>query len=304
MQHPLNASVRLASPMARVFYRIFGHSTPLAWADYHIVEAPGDTLWIHTHGLRRRVGFELEFAGIPAVLRDDAIKLMFALAGYARANRPIGANTGFAGEFSGAWPGFRQTGTFREARHADPAHRGILGIVDSGQPLAGNCPRRLFAAHLAARAERATEISHKVALFGKSLAIFPGDFADELAGAGYDPENADITELQNKSNLGAYIGMSRALCDWKRYSKAYEYLLGAVARCPGWARVYRDHLMQSFNADDPYMRYWRDVDIARTRLNRIPESNPAAPAWKPKQSAMFGKRPRDPYLELLNRGQE
>jgi hypothetical protein len=285
--------------MARVMYGIFSPSTPVAWADYHIVKERGDKLWIHTHGLRRKVGFELEFVRVPAILRDDAIKLMFALAGHARARRPIEANTDFAGDFSGAWSGFRQSGSFREARHSDPAHRKVLRIVDSGQPPVTDYPRRLFAAHLAARAERTAEISHKVALFGKSLAVFPGDFADDRAGADFDPENTDITDLQNKSNLGAYIGMSRALCDWKRYSEAYEYLLGAVARCPGWARVYRDHLMRSFNADDPYMRYWRDVDIARTRLNRMPLCEPAAPAWKPRQSARFGKRNRNRHLEAL-----
>ena len=299
MQHPVNASVRLVSPMARVMYGIFSPSTPVAWADYHIVEEPADKLWIHTHGLRRKVGFELEFVRVPAALRDDAIKLMFALAGHARANRPIEADTDFEGDFSGAWPGFRYAGTFREARHSDPAHRKVLTIVDSGQRTADDYPRRLFAAHLAARAERTAETRRKVALFARSLEVFPGDFADHGAGADFDSENADITDLQNKSNLGAYIGISRALCDWKRYGEAHEYLLGAIARCPGWARVYRDHLMRSFNIDDPYMRYWRDVDIARTRLNRQPAREPAAPAWKPRQSAMFGRRRRNPYLVAL-----
>ena len=302
MQHPVNARVRLVSPMARVLYRIFGRSTPMAWADYHIVEEREDALWIHTHGLRRRVGFELEFVRVPANLRDDAIKLMFALAGHARANRPVEAGADFAGEFSGAWPGFRQTGTFRDARHSDPTHCKVLRIVDSGQPLAAEFPRRLFAAHLVARAERTAEISRKVALFGRALEIFPGEFADDGAGKDIDPENPDITELQNKSNLGAYIGMSRALCDWRRNGEAYEYLLDAIARCPGWAHVYRDHLMQSFNVEDPYMRYWRNADIARTRMNRLPASEPTAPAWQPRQTARFGKRPKDPYLELLDRG--
>ena len=299
MQHPVNASIRLASPMARVLHGIFAPSTPVAWADYHIVEEPGDKLWIHTHGLRRRVGFELEFVGVPAVLRDDAIKLMFALAGHARANRPITANTDFEGVFSGGWTGFNQTGTFRKARHSDSAHSKVLRIVDSGQSLVTDYPRHLFAAQLAAKAELTADTKRKVRLFAKSLQIFPGDFADEGAGADYDPENADITDLQNKSNLGAYIGMSRALCDWKRYGEAYEYLVGAIARCPGWARVYREHLMQSFNADDPYMRYWRDADIARIRLKRLPASETAAPAWKPRESAMFGRRRRNPYLKAL-----
>lgn len=297
MKHPIKSGTRLVKPVPRLFYMLFGRSNPRGWADYHIVPERRGTLWIHCHGPARRGGANLEFVGVPMDLRNQALQLMFSLVAQMRAGRKFAADGDFAAALSSPRQGFMQIGTLRAAAWTDKDHKGMLRVVDHGELLNSGFPRRLFASHVAARAQRAEDPARKAALCRKSLDIFPGDFADLAAGRGADADG--ITEPQNRCNLTAYTGLADALCAQGRYSDACGVIADAIARCPGWAHGYRDRLLQSGAPGTPYTRFWRDANIPEIADRRRPaaESGPIIP-----KSLGFGARKKDPYEELLRRG--
>lgn len=298
MEHPINASTRLVSPLARLFYMIFNGRNPRALAAYHMVPERRGTLWVHCHG-RRRGAANMEFSGVPPELRREAIELMFALVRIARSKRSLGADDDFADRFTARGQKFAEIGTLRATGRNDKQHKGMLRVVDYGRPLTDGFPKRLFAAHLVAKADAAKDPKRREALYRTALNIFPGDYAEVNEGADIDPANPDLTELQHKCNVGAWFGLAESLRDQNRLNEAVAALPDAMARCSGWARVYRDHLLRSGGKDDRYFRFWRDVDINEIVLRPRPSTSAAA---TPMQSGGFGSRPKDKYADLLKRG--
>lgn len=305
MDHPLNGRIRLVTPVARLFYIIFGRTNPRGWADYHCVPERRGTLWVHCHGPARRGRANLEFVGVPKELRTAALQLMFGLVAEMRRGRRLRADESFAASLSSRGQGFMQIGTLRAAAWSDARHKGMLRVVDYGEALHSGFPRRLFASHFVAAAARADDPKRRISLCRKSLEIFAGDFTDPADETGADGGDADITELQNRCNLLAYTSLADALCARKQYSDACGVVADAIARCPGWARGYRERLLQSADAETQYTRFWRDVDILDIAMRRQPASAPATPARAApggQRRAGFGRRPKDPYEELLKRG--
>ncbi|MDH3231162.1 MAG: hypothetical protein OEN55_15340 [Alphaproteobacteria bacterium] len=303
MQHPLGGGVRLVSPMARLFYSIFGRTNPRGWADYHCAPERRGTLWVHCHGPAKRGGANLEFVGVPKGLRAAAQQLMFALVAQMRGGRKLQADEDFAAPLSSRQQHFMQIGTLRAAAWSDRHHKGMLRVVDYGEKLQSGFPKRLFAAHFVAHAMGAAAPERKAALCRRSLEIFAGDFMDPAEGIGAD--DADITELQNRCNVLAYTGLADALCAQGRHNDACGVIVDAIARCPGWARGYRDRLLDSGEPDNPYTRFWRDADVAGIALHGRPAEAPAAVAEAAPAAqggAGFGNRPKDPFDELLRRG--
>ncbi|UCH74608.1 MAG: hypothetical protein JSU82_01775 [Rhodospirillales bacterium] len=305
MEHPLNSGVRLVSPPARLMYRIFGRANPRGWADYHSAPERRGTLWVHCHGPARRGGANLEFIGVPTALRAAALQLMFALVAEMRAGRRFRADEDFAAPLSSKRQSFMQIGTLRATAWSDRDHAGMLRVVDYREPLQSGFPLRLFASHIAARATLAEDPARKEALCRKSLAVFAGDFTDLADAIGVDGSDADLTELQNRCNLLGYTGLAEALCAQNRHSEACGIIVDAIARCPGWARGYREQLLASGAPENLYTRFWHDADIAEIATRRQPDTAPAptrSAAPRPAGNGGFGSRAPDPYDELLKRG--
>lgn len=305
MEHSLRGKVRLVRPTARLLYRIFGRANPRGWADYHCVPERRGTLWVHCHGPAKRGGANLEFVGVPTELRANALQLMFAFVALMREGRKWHADEDFAAPLSSRRQTVMQIGSLRAAAWSDRDHAGMLRVVDYGEPLLSGFPKRLFASHIAARAMLADTPDRKAKLCRKSLDVFAGDFADAGGAIGSDGDDADLTELQNRCNLLAYTGLADALCEQNRHNDACGVIVDAIARCPGWARGYRDRLLASDAPLNQYTRFWRDADIAEIALRRQPAEAPApatrAAPSRPRSTG-FGRRAPDPYEELLRRG--
>lgn len=309
MKHRIGNEIRLASPMARLLYRVFGRKNPCGWADYHIVPEKHGTFWIHSHGLAGRIGADLEFVKVPPVYRDHALSLLQALAvmGAGRQNLQDGAD--FAANLSSSRQLFMAVGSLRATAHSDKGHEGLVRVVDFGRTLNSGFPNRLFAAHFTARADRADNPGSKITLYRTALKIFPGDFAEPTEGADHEPGRSSMTGLQNKSNLAAYLGLAQALRDQGRFNEACAYLAEAIARCPGWARAYRAHVVDTYDNNDAWFRFWRDADIAgivaRQRHAAAGGGRAVKVTVSDSKTAVapgFGSRPPDPYEDLLNQG--
>lgn len=306
MKHRFGTGVRLVSPVARLFHMIFNRANPRAWAAYHTVPERRGTFWVHCHGLHGRAGANIEFTGVPPELRDEAIELMFTLVGVFRSRRRLAADVDFAERLSARGQPFAQIGTLRSTGRNDWQHAGMLRVVDYGQPLADGFPKRLFAAHLTARADVAEDPKQQEVLYRQALEIFPGDYAESDEGADIDPADADFTELQNKFNICAWYGLAELLRDQGRATEAFGLLADAIAHCPGWAGVYRNFLLQSGGREDQYIRFWRDIDINGMAIQRRPAviDTPAAPhpVRVGNRSPGFGNRSRDPMAQMIGRG--
>lgn len=295
MDHPIRSDNRLANPASRFYRKIFRPHDPYGWADYHVVPERRGTLWIHCHGARRRIGADLEFVAVPPGLRDVALDLMFAIIRHLRVGRAVSADTSLNARLVSKDQSFAHLATFRAGPRTDGRHRGSLRIADRGEPMNAGFPYRLFAAHLVAQAEEREDAKGKESLFRHAIEIFPGDFGGDN-GAEFDPAEPDLTVQQNRSNLAAYTGLAEILRAQRRMGEAAGFLEAAIARCPAWAMAYREHLMQAYSPDDPYMRYWKDANIGEISLRRQAAeagtakapSAPAGPARKPG----FGRRPR------------
>jgi hypothetical protein len=261
MQHPINGKVRLASPIKRNYCRFFARANPLGWADYHVVEERRGTLWVHCHGLNRRMGYDLEFVGVPADLRREAARLMMGIIRMTRRAGKFAPDTDLGGRFSASRQSFSQVGTFRLSPRNDDEHSDTLRIVDYGEPLHAGFPARLFAAHLAARGQGQTDAKKAEKLFRRSIEQFAGEIAEVADAAEYDPADGDITALQLKSNLAAWLGLALALRAQGRIADARNTAKETIARCYDWAVRYRDHFVQTDGQDDAYYRFWRDADL-------------------------------------------
>lgn len=305
MEHSLKSNMRLVRPTARLMYRIFGRANPRGWADYHFVPERRGTLWVHCHGPAKRGGANLEFVGVPTKLRGTALQLMLALVALMREGRNVRVDEDFAAPLASRRQTVLQIGTLRAAAWSDRDHAGMLRVVDYGEALMSGFPRRLFASHIAARAMLSDAPERKETLCRKSLDVFAGDFTDQGVAIGSDGDDADMAELQNRCNLLAYTGLADALCEQNRHGDACGVIVDAIARCPGWARSYRDYLLDSDAPLNHYTRFWRDADIADIALRRQPAEAPApaSRAAPPRpRTAGFGSRAPDPYEELLRRG--
>lgn len=294
MDHPIKSGTRLVAPPGRYFRKFFMPDDPRGWADYHIVPERRGTLWIHCHGARRRIGADLEFVAVPPELRPVAIELLFALIRQFSGRRAVAADAPVAVRPLSKAQAFAHVATLRAAPRTDKRHQGILRIVDHEAPMNAGYPYRLFATHLVAKATRQADTKRKESLYRRAIDIFPGDFAGD-EGTVFDPSAPDLTALQNRSNLAAYLGMAEILRTQRRMGEAAGFLEPAIARCPTWAMAYREHLLQSYSADDPYLRYWKDVNIGEITVRRQSEEKsaqgPAASRTAPSRPG-FGRRPR------------
>lgn len=293
MQHPINGKVRLAGPVKRLYCSFFRRSNPVGWADYHTVAERSGGWWVHCHGLQRRIGFDLELTGVPKDLRQEALRLLIGIVRTLRRQGKIAPDRDFGGRFSGSQQSFSQALTFRKSSRTDDDHKGMMRVVDLGQPLHSGFPVRLFAAHLVARGQSQTDAKKAEKLFRRAIALFPGEVSDASDSADYDPAAGDITGLQIKSNLGGYLGLALALRARTRAPEACAAATEAIARCPDWALLYRDHFILTDDRKDAYQEFWRDLDILGTASRHRPALPVAGPtATTGGNSGGFGARTR------------
>ena len=295
MHHPITSDTRLAGPATRLYRRLFHRDDPHGWADYHCVEEPEGTLWIHTHGLRRWRLPDLEFVGVPVKMRGYAEQLMFEFVAHGKESRVLGGDMDLEGIFSAPQQSFRQLATSRWAPRDDAEHQDTLRIVDWGQSVESGFPHRLFASHIAAWAEFAQEPASKEAMCRRALAIFPGYFLEMTAGAGIRPGNADLTDLQHRANLSVYLSLADSLFEQGRTGEACGYLEEAIARCPGWAQTWRNYLIKKYKRTDAFMTFWREADIPEI-CGRLRPANSTGPMPKLKLVAK-----RKPAAKRLKR---
>ena len=293
MKHRVNSRTRLKGGISRFFTRMFNSGDPRGWGDYHIVPTSGDTLWVHAHGLDNYDLLDFEFENVPRDLRGAAVDLMLALVRHGKMEQHLEVDANFSGALSVDEPDFMQVGTLRNTNHGDAEHRGLFRVVDRDEPMGAGFPARLFASHLAARAEDVSSAKKREAMFRRSLEIFPGDPAPtdmrvDESGGGWD-----MTELQQVSNLAARIGLADALLERDRREECLQELEQAIAFCPGWARQYQPAAADGGN--DFHSRFWADADIDAicARLRPAAGNPPARPAGPGGGNAAgFGCRPQ------------
>jgi hypothetical protein len=234
---------------------MFNSGDPRGWGDYHIVPESGDTLWVHTHGLDNYDLLNFEFDSVPGDLRGAAVELMLALVRHGKSDQHLEVDGDFHGALSVDEPGFLQVGTLRNTNHGDAEHRELLRVVDRGEPMGAGFPARLFASHLAARAEEMSSAKKREQMCRRALEIFPGD-----------PASA------------ARIGLADALLDRDERDEGLQVLEEAIAFCPGWARQYQPEAAGGGN--DFHTRFWADADIDAicARLRPAAGNPPARPA--------------------------
>lgn len=294
MDHPITSKTRLTGPVSRLYRKLFKPDDPRGWADYHMVPERRGTLWIHCHGLQRRLGYDLELVAVPPEFRAVALDLMFAVIRHFRGGRPAAADMPLSARLVSKSQRFAHLATLRAAPRADKRHQGSLRVLDHDEPIQSGFPHRLFATHLAAQAEAAEDPKRKERLYRRALEIFPGDFGGD-EGTEFDPNAPDLTMQQNRSNLAAYMGLAEILRAQRRMGEAAGFLEAAIARCPRWAMVHRVHLLQDYRPDDPYLRYWKDANIGEIVLRRQAEEKRTRTAPPPPGAARrpsFGRRPR------------
>lgn len=294
MDHPITSKTRLTGPIGRLYRKLLKPDDPRGWADYHMVPDRRGTLWIHCHGLQRRLGGDLEFVGVPPELRAVALDLMFAVIRHLKGGRRAVADMPLGVRLVSKTQSFAHLATLRAAPRADKRHQGSLRILDYDETIQSGFPRRLFGTHLAAQAEAAEDPKRKEKLYRLAIEIFPGDFGGD-EGVEFDPAAPDLTVQQNRSNLTAYMGLAEILRAQRRMGEAAGFLEAAIARCPGWAMTHRAHLLQDYRPDDPYLRYWNDANIGEIALRRQAEEKRAATAPSAPGAARrpgFGRRPR------------
>jgi len=278
MKHRVNSRTRLKGGMSRFFTRMFNSGDPRGWGEYHIVPEPGDTLWVHTHGLDNFNLLDLEFEGVPVDLRGAAIELMLALVGHSKTDMHLESDADFQGALSADDPVCMQLGTLRATNHGDAEHRGLLRVVDQGAPMGAGFPARLFASHLAARADETSSAKKREKLCRRALEIFPGEPAPPDMRADDSGAEWNLTELQQVSNLAARVGLADALLERDKREECLQVLEQAIAFCPGWARQYKPEAAQGGN--DFHTRFWADADIDTICATHRPAAGnpPARPA--------------------------
>jgi hypothetical protein len=166
----------------------------------------------------------------------------------------------FKGALSDEEADFLQMGTLRATNHGDAEHRGLLRVVDQGEPMGAGFPARLFASHLVARAGDISSAKKREEMCRRALEIFPGEPAPQDMRVDDSNEGWDMTDLQQTSNLGARIGLADALLDRDKREEGLRVLEEAIAFCPGWARQYQPEAADGGN--DFHARFWADADIA------------------------------------------
>lgn len=278
MKHRVNSRTRLKGGVSRFFTRMFNSGDPRGWADYHIVPESGDTLWVHTHGLDNFNLLDLEFEGVPVDLRAAAIELMLALVRHSKTDIHLEADGDFRGRVTDEDSDFLQAGTLRPTNHGDAEHRALLRVVDLGAPTGAGFPARLFASHLAAKAEDTASAKKSMAMCRRALEIFPGEPAPQDMRVDETGGGWDMTDLQQISNLGARIGLADALLALDEREEALQVLEEAIAYCPGWAHQYQPEAARGGN--DFHARFWADADIGAIcgRLRPAGGNPPARPA--------------------------
>ena len=275
MKHPVNSKTRLMGGVSKFFTRMFSSGDPRGWGDYHIMPDSGDTLWVHTHGLDNYDLLNLEFEGVPSDLRGAAVELMLALVRHARMEQHFEVDGDFSGAMSSDETAFLQFGTLRDTNHGDAEHRGLVRVVDRGEPMGAGFPARLFASHLAARAKKVSSAKRREAMYSRALEIFPGDPAPQDMRVHESAAGLDMTELQQTSNLAARIGLSDALLERHKRDEGLRILEETIAFCPGWARQ-RQHEVAS-GATDFNAGFWAEANIDElcARLHPAASNAPA-----------------------------
>ncbi len=249
--------------LVRTLYRVIAPRHPRGWTDLHaVIEEDCDpkTLWIHTHGMERWSLANFEIVGVPYDLGGYAHGILFDLMGYAKTEKPVGANESFGGMLVDRNQRLTELATFRLMRRDEPGHEEFHRVVDLDEPLESGFPRRLFAAHMIAMADTIRNAERRQALFLRTIQIYPGSRGAEVPDDEFDRRS-------NANNFVGWEGVSDSLIEQGRINEGLECLKQAIIRCPNWARsfskMYREEIAPQHPdlASDARAEFWVTLDL-------------------------------------------
>lgn len=245
----------------RWLYRILAPRHPRGWLDFHCLVDPTkpDALSVHCHGMSRWDRWNIEIVNVPADLGGFAHGIMFDIVGYMKNQKPIQPDETLGGAFVSPDQIVAHKCSFRRVRLEDePVEKEFLRVVDLNEPADAGFPKKLFAAHLLALAEKTRNLQRRLFMLRRSVEIFPGE-----SKAGPDDESAAV---DNPGNFFSWYSLGDALCDDGKTEEGIQALRTAADHWPCGARknaqVIKDAIArgQLPPADkDPRSRFWSEI---------------------------------------------
>ena len=221
--------------MIRLMYRVLAPGHPRGTTDMHAVheDACGETLWLHTHGLRRHGLSEIELSGVPVALKGYAHGFLFEIMGYMKSQKPISADEDVGGAFYGDSQRVYHAATARLVQRTnDSQHDGYLRFVDKGETADSGFPSKLFATHLAAAADDAKEPGKAESLARQSLALWDGSADDSR------------TMEFNRGNWLAWDILGHSLCYQGKIDEGLDCFRTMARNCPDAVRRTREIILE------------------------------------------------------------
>ncbi len=254
---------RLHSVLMRGLYSVLAPRHPRGSTDMHaVIESPqADTLWVHTHGLAKRGLPELEIVGVPERLRGYAHGILFDVMGYMASRKSIGSDEHFGGLLVGPEQRVVHYATARRVtRPDDSEHDGFLRFVDYNERAESGFPTRLFAAHIAALADRERSATTRERLARLSLEVYKGSPAEWMRESDSD---------RNPGNWLALDVLAHALYDQGDATNGEICFRSLIERCPAAAvkirAIYAEGIAEGHLPPpdvDPRSRFWTSLDEA------------------------------------------
>lgn len=245
----------------RLLYRVLAPKHPRGRTDMHAVleENGGDTLWIHTHGMGALGFLEIELTGVPVEMRGYAHGILFDLMGYMAGVKPIQPDEDIGGTFVDQSQRIVHYATARLVKRPDDSkHTSLLRFVDYHCDVDSGFAPRLFAAHIAALADRERAAGRRETMSRLSIRAYCGS-----------PEEwrREAEAERNPGNWLAFEILGHALCDQGRTDEGIQSFSEVTKRCPDAAlriaNIYEDAIHHGHLPPpdkDARSRFWTSLD--------------------------------------------
>jgi hypothetical protein len=248
--------------LLRWMYRLLAPRHPRGWLDFHALTDEHDPellCSVHCHGMARWNLPNLEIVNVPRDLGGYAHGIMFDIAGYMRSQRTIKADETLGGKFVGEHQVVPHYCSFRAVRLDDePTEKDLLRIVDLNETAESGFPKRLFAAHILALAEKTRDPTKRAAMLRRAVTIHPGE-----PNSGPDDESA---ATENPGNFFSWYSLGDALCDAGELEEGLQCLRTAVGRWPCGGRKNAAVIVEAIRSGqlpppdrDARSKFWTEV---------------------------------------------
>jgi len=252
----------LRGSLLRGFYRILAPRHPRGWLDFLAFDDdrdPSRFSAVRCYGMSRWRLSDLEIVDVPCDLGGYAHGIMFDIVGYMRRERPIKADETLGGALVSEDQLALHFCSFRAVRRDDdPRVQDFLQVVDRGEPAASGFPRRLFAAHLIALADKTRRVGKQIEMLRRAVEIHPGESGSGAAD--------DAAVVENPGNFFGWLGLGDALCGDAQHDEGLECLRTAVDHWRHGGREHARAIVAAIGAGrlpgpdhDARARFWTDV---------------------------------------------